>query len=61
MINFQGKKTTGKQLNQILLLFLHCRHMLGEDLSVLTIPDLLQLEQQLDIGSSRVQARKVNV
>ncbi|CAK9217002.1 unnamed protein product [Sphagnum jensenii] len=34
------------------------RHMLGEDLSALTVPDLLQLEQQLDIGSSRVQARK---
>ncbi|CAM6020910.1 unnamed protein product, partial [Sphagnum balticum] len=34
------------------------RHMLGEDLSQLTVPDLLQLEQQLDMGSSRVQARK---
>ncbi|CAK9189989.1 unnamed protein product [Sphagnum troendelagicum] len=34
------------------------RHMLGEDLSQLTVPDLLQLEQQLDMGSSRVQERK---
>jgi hypothetical protein len=36
------------------------RHMLGEDLSQLTVPDLLQLEQQLDMGSSRVQERKKN-
>ncbi|CAK9234570.1 unnamed protein product [Sphagnum troendelagicum] len=34
------------------------RHMLGEDLSMLTVPELLQLEQQLAMGSSRVQARK---
>ncbi|XP_024394528.1 agamous-like MADS-box protein AGL11 isoform X1 [Physcomitrium patens] len=34
------------------------RHMLGEDLQVLTVPDLLQLEQQLDMGVSRVRARK---
>lgn len=34
------------------------RHMLGEDLQVLTVPDLLQLEQQLDMGASRVRARK---
>jgi hypothetical protein len=35
--------------------------MLGEDLSMLTVPELLQLEQQLAMGSSRVQARKVTV
>jgi hypothetical protein len=35
--------------------------MLGEDLSMLTVPELLQLEQQLSMGSSRVQARKVTV
>ncbi|CAM6037063.1 unnamed protein product [Sphagnum compactum] len=34
------------------------RHMLGENLSVLTVPDLLLLEQQLDMGVSRVRARK---
>ncbi|XP_024371895.1 agamous-like MADS-box protein AGL11 [Physcomitrium patens] len=34
------------------------RHMLGEDLSLLKVPDLLQLEQQLDLGASRVRARK---
>ncbi|CAM6105422.1 unnamed protein product [Calypogeia fissa] len=42
----------------------HCqhtqRHMLGEDLTVLSVPDLLQLEQQLDLGVSRVRARKVD-
>nr|AAG09136.2 MADS-domain protein PPM1 [Physcomitrium patens] len=34
------------------------RRMLGEDLSALKVPDLLQLEQQLDLGASRVRARK---
>jgi len=34
--------------------------MLGEDLQVLTVPDLLQLEQQLDLGSQRVRARKAS-
>ncbi|OAE31261.1 hypothetical protein AXG93_1962s1180 [Marchantia polymorpha subsp. ruderalis] len=34
------------------------RHMLGEDLTVLSVPDLLQLEQQLDVGVSRVRQRK---
>ena len=34
--------------------------MLGEDLQVLTVPDLLQLEQQLDMGASRVRARKAS-
>jgi MADS-box transcription factor len=32
--------------------------MLGENLSVLTVPDLLLLEQQLDMGVSRIRARK---
>ncbi|KAL3688590.1 hypothetical protein R1sor_014899 [Riccia sorocarpa] len=34
------------------------RHMLGEDLTVLSVTDLLQLEQQLDVGVSRVRQRK---
>jgi hypothetical protein len=34
--------------------------MLGENLSVLTVPDLLLLEQQLDMGVSRVRARKAS-
>lgn len=34
------------------------RHLLGEDLSALKMPDLLKLEQQLDLGASRVRARK---
>ncbi|CAK9878219.1 unnamed protein product [Sphagnum jensenii] len=34
------------------------RHMLGENLSVLTVPDLLLLEQQLDMGVSRIRAKK---
>nr|AAS55893.1 MIKC-type MADS-box protein [Physcomitrium patens] len=34
------------------------RHMLGEDLSALKVSDLLELEQQLDQGASRVRARK---
>jgi hypothetical protein len=36
------------------------RHMLGENLSVLTVPDLLLLEQQLDMGVSRIRARKAS-
>lgn len=36
------------------------RHMQGEDLQVLSIPDLLNLEQQLDTGASRVRARKAS-
>lgn len=40
---------------------LACRHMLGEDLSLLKVPDLLQLEQQLDLGASRVRARKASI
>jgi MADS-box transcription factor len=32
--------------------------MLGENLSVLTVPDLLLLEQQLDMGVSRIRAKK---
>jgi len=35
--------------------------MLGEDLSLLKVPDLLQLEQQLDLGVSRVKARKASI
>jgi len=35
--------------------------MLGEDLSLLKMPDLLQLEQQLDLGASRVRARKASI
>lgn len=38
-----------------------CRHLLGEDLSLLKVPDLLQLEQQLDLGASRVRARKASI
>lgn len=34
--------------------------MIGEDLQVLSIPDLLNLEQQLDTGFSRVRSRKVS-
>ncbi|KAG0581458.1 hypothetical protein KC19_4G253500 [Ceratodon purpureus] len=34
------------------------RHMLGEDLSLLKVNDLVQLEQQLDLGASRIRARK---
>lgn len=33
--------------------------MQGEDLHVLSVPDLLVLEQQLDLGASKVRARKV--
>jgi len=34
--------------------------MLGENLSVLTVPDLLLLEQQLDMGVSRIRAKKAS-
>lgn len=34
------------------------RHMLGEDLSLLKVHELVQLEQQIDLGVSRVRARK---
>ena len=36
------------------------RHMLGEDLSLLKVKDLLQLEQELDLGATRVRARKAS-
>lgn len=36
------------------------RRMLGEDLAELKVSDLLQLEQQLDLGASRVRARKAS-
>lgn len=44
----------------MILLTSCCRHMLGEDLHVLSIPDLLNLEQQLDTGASRVRAKKAS-
>ena len=37
------------------------RNMLGEDLAELKVSDLLQLEQQLDMGASRVRARKASI
>lgn len=37
-----------------------CRHMLGEDLSMLKVNDLVQLEQELALGASRVRARKAS-
>lgn len=35
--------------------------MLGEDISSLSVSDLLQLEKQLDDGASKVRARKASV
>lgn len=37
---------------------LSLRHLLGEDLSALTVSELLKLEQQLELGASRVRARR---
>ena len=37
------------------------RHMLGEDLAELKVTDLLQLEQQLDLGATRVRAIKASI
>lgn len=35
--------------------------MLGEDISSLSVSDLLQLEKQLDDGATKVRARKASV
>lgn len=35
--------------------------MLGEDISSLSVSDLLQLEKQLDEGATKVRARKASV
>jgi hypothetical protein len=35
--------------------------MLGEDLSLLKVHELVQLEQQIDLGVSRVRARKASI
>ncbi|XP_024373432.1 agamous-like MADS-box protein AGL11 isoform X2 [Physcomitrium patens] len=56
-VDFMGREVV--KLRQQLERMQHSqRQMLGEDLQVLTVSDLLQLEQQLDVGASRVRARK---
>ncbi|KAG0593083.1 hypothetical protein M758_1G297000 [Ceratodon purpureus] len=54
---FMGREVA-KLREQLEQLKVSQRNMLGEDLAELKVSDLLQLEQQLDMGASRVRARK---
>lgn len=51
-----GQKST--LIERVRSIMAACRHLLGEDLSALTVSELLKLEQQLELGASRVRARR---